>query len=235
MAESKDNLGTWKTLDSGRRVWQLTYSFGPATANTMAVKLDDGSFLVVSPATNISQNAMDELGMEGPVSALLAPNSFHHLGQAAWRKQFPNAVSYAPPASIARLQKQSKLEYKPLAELNAKLGPHVKVIEAAGMKAPDLLVKAKTDDGNVWFGGDLISNQGPEDGSALVRFLFKVLGGGPGYRFNKPIALLYLKDREAWKADVRARMGDGKLHAVVPAHGAVATGETVARTQEILK
>ncbi len=80
----------------------------------------------------------------------------------------------------------------------------------------------------------MISNQAPGEGSAIFRAVSWLAGGGPGYRFNPLGAMLYLKDKQAWKADVRAHMGREKLLAVVPAHGHVATGETVARTQEIL-
>ena len=78
------------------------------------------------------------------------------------------------------------------------------------------------------------TNQAPGEGSAIFRAVSWLAGGGPGYRFNPLGAMLYLKDKQAWKADVRAHMGREKLLAVVPAHGHVATGETVARTQEIL-
>lgn len=227
-------LYQWQALDSTGNVQVLTYSFGPGTANTMAVKLDDGSFLVVSPATNAPESALAELAKLGPVSALLAPNGFHHMGQAAWRKHFPNAASYAPEDAIKRVSGKSGVDYLPVSALQAKLGPHVQVIAPKGLKSSDLLVHASTPDGAFWFGGDLISNSAPGEGSVIFRAISRLVGGGPGYRFNPLGAMLYIKDKAAWKADVRERMGRERLVAVVPAHGHVAIGETVARTHEIL-
>jgi hypothetical protein len=232
--EVKMALYQWQALDSTGNVQMLTYSFGPGEANTLAVRLDDGSFLVVSPASNAGEGVLDELGKLGTVSALLAPNGFHHMGQAQWRKRFPEAVSYAPADAIGRVAKKSGIAYQPVSELQGKLGPHVHVVAPLGLKNTDLLVHASTPEGAIWFGGDLISNQQPGEGSLIFRALSALAGGGPGYRFNPLPAMLYLKDKKAWKADVRERMGRERLLAVVPAHGHVATGETVARTQEIL-
>ncbi len=227
-------LYQWQALDSTGNVQMLTYSFGPGTANTMAVRLDDGTFLVVSPASRAPEAALDALAKHGAVSALLAPNAFHHLGQAQWRKHFPNAVSYAPEDAIPRVSKKSGLDYQPISALQPRLGPHVQVIAPHGLKSTDLLVHASTPEGAIWFGGDLISNQAPGEGGLIFRAISRLAGGGPGYRYNPLASLLYLKDKQAWKADVRARMGRERLIAVVPAHGHVATGEVVARTQEIL-
>ena len=165
---------------------------------------------------------------------LLAPNAFHHMGQAQWRKHFPNAVSYAPEDAIPRVSKKSGIDYQPISALQPRLGPHVQVIAPHGLKSTDLLVHASTPEGAIWFGGDLISTQAPGEGGLIFRAISRLAGGGPGYRYNPLASLLYLKDKQAWKADVRARMGRERLVAVVPAHGHVATGEVVARTQEIL-
>ena len=227
-------LYQWQALDSTGNVQMLTYSFGPGTANTLAVRLEDDSFMVVSPATNAADSVLDELGKLGTVSALLAPNAFHHMGQAQWRKRFPHALSYAPEDAIARVTKKSGIAYLPVSDLHGKLGPHVHVVAPLGLKSTDLLVHASTPQGAIWFGGDLISNMHPGEGGLVFRALSRLTGGGPGYRFNPLPAMLYLKDKNAWKADVRERMGREHLMAVVPAHGHVATGETVARTQEIL-
>ncbi len=227
-------LYQWQALDSTGNVQMLTYSFGAGEANTLAVRLGDGSFLVVSPASKAPEEALDALAKLGAVTALLAPNAFHHMGQAQWRKHFPHAVSYAPEDAIKRVSKQSGLDYLPVSALQPKLGGHVHVIAPNGLKSTDLLVHASTPDGAIWFGGDLISNMAPGEGGLLFRAISRLAGGGPGYRFNPLPSLLYLKDKKAWKADVRERMGRERLLAVVPAHGHAATGETVARTHEIL-
>lgn len=227
-------LYQWQPLDSTGNVQMLTYSFGPGTANTMAIRLDDGSFLVVSPATRAPEAALDALGKLGPVSALLAPNAYHHMGQAQWRKHFPQAKSYAADDAIARVQKQSGLDYQPLSALQAKLGSHVQVVAPNGLKKSDLLVHASLPDGGYWFGGDMFTNQAPGEGNVIFRTLNALMGGGPGYRLSPIAQMLYVKDKAAWKADVRERMANERLMAVVPAHGHVATGDVLSATPGML-
>jgi hypothetical protein len=104
---------TWENLTSDGNVRSLKYSFGPGLATTMAVRLDDGTWLVVSPPREPSAEALDGLG--GDVSALLAPNGYHYLGQAAWRARFPKAKSYAAKDSLERLAKKSAdIPFEPL-------------------------------------------------------------------------------------------------------------------------
>lgn len=227
-------LYQWQTLDAVGDVQMLEYSFGPATANTLAIRLQDGSFLVVSPASRAPAAALDALASQGPVSALLAPNAFHHMGQRQWRERFPDAISYAPEDAAKRIARQTRLDIQPVAALRPRLGPHVQVIAPDGLRATDLLVCASTPQGAIWFGGDLFSNHLPGEGALIFRMISRLAGGGPGYRFNPVPSILYLKDKKAWKADVRELLGREPLLAVVPAHGHAATGETVARTQEIL-
>lgn len=92
---------TWEKLIDGGSVRWLKYSFGPSKATTLAARLDDATWLVVSPPRNPSAAAFEGLG--GDVSALLAPNGYHHMGQAAWRVRFPHAKSYAAKDSLDRL------------------------------------------------------------------------------------------------------------------------------------
>lgn len=223
----------WTPLDPEQSVWTLRYSFGPGLANTFAVKLDDGSFLLVSPPSRCPPEVFTELAKHGPVSALLAPNGFHHMGQGEWRRAFPQAVSYAPDDVIARVSKQTKLEFLPTSALAPKLGSRVELVRPAGYRSTDLLARVHTPSGDVWFGGDLITNFRPGDLKGMVGFIFSVLGGGPGFRVNGATALFFLKNRKAWKAEMKAKMSDHPLLAVMPGHGQVASGETLKQVAQL--
>lgn len=228
-------LHQWQPLVSDGSVLGLSYSFGFGTANTMAAKLDDGTWMAISPAVGTPESALEELAQKGYVSALVAPNAFHHLGQGAWRKRFPNAVSYAAEGSLPRLGKKSAgVPYRPISELQAKVGGRIAFVEPGGMKAPDLLVRVGGSAGTVWFAGDLVSNTAAADMSLLARIGFGLLGGGPGYRFNPVPSMVYLKDKAAWKADVRAKMAEQPPVAVLPAHGDAVTADAASLTQAIL-
>jgi hypothetical protein len=226
-------MHTWENLTPDGTVRALKYSFGMGSANTMAARIDDGSWLVISPATGAPEAALEALAQEGPVSALVANNAFHHLGQPMWRKRFPQAVSYAAAGSLPRLAKKAAgIPFRPIEEL--KLPPSVRLVQPAGMKVPDLLAAVETPHGAVWFGGDLISNTVAADLKPFARFIFGLLGGGPGYRFNPVPAFVYLKDKAGWKAATRKLLLATPPAVVLPAHGEPVRDDAAARSQAIL-
>ena len=213
-------LNTWQPLTRDGAVRSLKYSFGFGRANALAVRLDDGSWCVVSPPVGCPDGAFDALGSEGQVSALVAPNGFHHMGQEAWRARFPDVRSYAPETSLARLAKKSPaVAYRPLAELTPNLGARLSLFAPPGQKTTDLLASAESGGERVWDTGDLISNTGPEDTNFLPRMMLTLFGGGGGFRLNRVPAMVYLKDKAAWRAAVGARLRDEPPTTVVPAHG----------------
>ncbi len=213
-------LHKWMNLVPDGSVRAIKYSFGVATANTMAVRREDGTWLVVSPAMGMPPELLEELARDGEVSALVAPNGYHHMGQAVWRARFPQAVSYAPSGSLARLGKKAPgIPFLPTEDLAKQLGSGIELLVPGGLKVADLLVRATTPAGDVWFSGDLVSNTVPEDMNAIPRFILGLLGGGGGYRFNKVPALVYLRDRKAWNASVAPRLGDASTQVILPAHG----------------
>jgi len=228
------SLHAWESLTSDGGVRALKYSFGIATANTLAARLDDGSWLVVSPASGAPASALDELAKDGPVSALVAPNAYHHLGQAAWRARFPQATSYAAAGALARLGKQTGgVPFEPLEALATKLPSRVAWLLPDGMRVPDLLLHATSGGETVWFSGDLISNTVSEDMKPVPRFIFGLLGGGPGYRLNSVPALVYVKDRASWRASVRSAFDRAPPNVVLPAHGLPVREDASAKTRAL--
>jgi hypothetical protein len=224
---------TWENLTEDGGVRWLKYSFGPGTATSLAAHLDDGTWLVVSPPRDPSSELMGGLG--GDVSALLAPNGYHHMGQAAWRARFPQAKSYAATDSLERLaKKSSSIPYEPLEALRAKLPSRIEVLRPEGMKVSDLMVRATSASGTVWYTGDLLSNLEKGDVSWAVGLLFSLLGGGQGYRYNGVPAMVYMKDRGAWGRSVRAAMEKSPPTALLPGHGAPFRDNAAKRTREIL-
>lgn len=226
-------LHAWQPLVSDGSIRWLKYSFGAATANTLAARLDDGTWLVVSPATGAPAEALEALAKDGDVSALIAPNGFHHLGQAQWRARFTKAKSYAPADSLARLTKKSPgIDYLPLGELA--LPARMGLLYPDGMKAPDVMLNVSSGGDRVWFSGDILSNTIDSDVKPIPRFIFSLLGGGPGYRFNKAPALFYLRDRMAWKRSVLSAFEAAPPTVVLPAHGDPVTDDVASRSRTIL-
>jgi glyoxylase-like metal-dependent hydrolase (beta-lactamase superfamily II) len=102
------------------------------------------------------------------------------------------------------------------------------------MKAPDIMVRVTAGSDVVWFTGDLLSNTTVEDTKAPLRWIFTLLGGGPGFRFNPVPTMVYIKDKGAWKASVRAAMAAHPPTQIVPAHGVVFKDDPAARAAAIL-
>lgn len=228
-------MHTWEKIDAAGTALALKYSFGPGTVKTLVVKLEDGGLLAISPAAGLAAGVLDELAQQGEVTALLAPNGYHHLGQKLWRARWPKAVSYAPDAAIARLgQKCPDVAFESMSKLQALVGDKVQLLVPPDMKTPDVLARVQTAEGNVWFSGDLISNTTSADLALPVRIILGLIGAGPGLRFNKMPAMIYLKDKAAWRAWVRAQLLAAPPAVVVPAHGELVREDTAARMQQIL-
>jgi hypothetical protein len=227
----------WVSLTDEGSLRALKYSFGPGTANTLAIRLDDETFVVVSPSIAPPSAVLDELAKAGGVSALVAPNAYHHRGQAAWRARFAGAQSYAPEGALPRLAQQSKgVPYRPLGELSERLPSRVALVVADGFKSPDLLVRATTAGGvTAWWLGDLFSNSGKDDQIWPLRLLGRLAGSGLGYRRNSKPELVYVADRGAWLESVRRAIAPHPPSIVVPAHGDPVLDDTAGRTAAVLE
>ena len=201
------HLNKWLplTAQDGGVQW-LKYSFGPGTANSLAAKLRDETWLVVSPPSGAPAFVYDALDQQGGVSALLAPNAYHNKGQRAWRARFPRAVSYAPTGAHSRLSNKTRgVEYHPIEELAQKLWP-ARVLLPDGMKSPDIMLQIPTQAGFVWWMGDQFSNSDVSDQRWLLRLLAGFAGSGLGYRCNSKPELVYVRDRAAWLGSIRAAL-----------------------------
>src|SRR5262249_18117664 len=147
-----------------------------------------------------STEVLDALANDGGVSALLAPNAFHHMGQKAWRGRFPKAISFAPDDAMARLAKKSPgINFESIKSLEKKLPPRIRLIQPDGMKAPDVMVSVISETSSVWFSGDIISNTVAEDLALPMRLIMTLFSAGTGYRHNPMPSMVYLKDKAAWK------------------------------------
>ena len=228
------DLCTWKPLTEDGHVLWLKYSFGPGTANSLAAKLADNTWLVISPPGEAPAAVYDLLDQKGGVSALVAPNPYHHRGQAAWRERFPLSLSYAPSGALPRLSKKTpSIDYRSMDELAQKIRP-VRQLLPNGMKAPDMLFQIPAKAGYVWWLGDQFSNSGRTDQIWLLRLLARFAGSGLGYRVNSKPEFVYVRDRAAWLESIRAALKEMPPSVVLPAHGDPVTERVVERTRRAM-
>ena len=94
--------GVW-TVDGPEVAYKLGGMSIPCPTRMTIVRLADGTLWLHSPVAY-----SDELGFAvaelGRVSALVAPNSYHHLHIESWAVAHPQAELFAPPDLIARFQ-----------------------------------------------------------------------------------------------------------------------------------
>lgn len=85
-------------------IWNLTrpvwFAGVRQRVNTTVVRLADGSLLLHSPAPLTDEQA-EQLGALGPVSWLVVPNCFHHLGTPAAAARYPEAQVVGPASALS--------------------------------------------------------------------------------------------------------------------------------------
>jgi glyoxylase-like metal-dependent hydrolase (beta-lactamase superfamily II) len=207
----------WNIVDADRAIAWREYSFSKgAYATTLVFRGTDG-LVVVSPPSRVPAADFDALAELGEVRALVANNTFHHLGQAEWRARFPNAVSYAAPSALKRLGKKSAaIPYRPIDELE--LPSHAKAVVLPGTRNGEVLFSVKGDKGAVWYTGDLLANIQRTPGPPFS-WLFKWTDSAPGFRLFKLSVWLFVKDKKAVKERMTQLLAEEPPVAIVPGHG----------------
>ncbi len=230
----------WTVLDENAGILTREYAFAPkANARMMIARGADG-LVAISPGSNMPDAAFAELERFGKVTALVAPNGFHHLGLPEWKKAFPAAAVYAPTGAHPRIQKKQPAlgAVAPLTDLEKKLGPDVEVVEAVGYKTGETWLLARGARGPVWYVSDTFFSMTELPEAFLPRIAFKWTGSAPGFRAARAVSLFLAKDRPALRAWVKQRAAASSPAIVLTAHGAVVDepklGETMQRLADRL-
>jgi glyoxylase-like metal-dependent hydrolase (beta-lactamase superfamily II) len=223
-------LEGWNVIDEKAGVLWREYAFSKgARATTFVFRGVDG-LVVVSPCTGLEARAYDALRELGDVRALIANNTFHHMGQSAWRARFPDAVSYCPPGAVKTLDKKvSGVSFRPLDALA--LPEHVRWEDPPGYKTGESLLHVTTGKGSVWYSGDLLTNI-PKVPGPPIGWLFSWTDSAPGFRLFKPAVWFLVKDKKALREWTLSQLAKAPPAVVVPAHGPpVEAGDVAAQAR----
>lgn len=221
----------WTILDADAGILSLGYHFsGEGTANSFTVRLPSGGLLLVSPSCDLSREQLDDLRPYGDVEAAVANNGYHHLGIGRLRALVPGVRVYAAPGAVKRIAKKSKdagsLEL--LSALTPELGEDIAIIEAPASRAGETWLRAKMSDGYAWFASDMLINLERLPSNIVARTVFKWSGSGPGYRIFHLALMLIFKDKRTALTALREDVRRYPPRVMVPAHGEVLVGDTVA-------
>ena len=209
----------WKVFDPHTPVLTYRYSFGPGTANALAVG-GEGGLIVVSPPCRVTAGVFEDLSQYGSVRALVASNAFHYMGLPEWKSRFPDAAIYAPAQSIARVERQTKLDgIRSLAEAKPITGPRLELVDMPHYKTGEALVRIRTERGLVWYVTDVIMNLRELPTHPIVRLMFRLSGSAPGLKFNNIAPLFMVKDKPALKRWFAVEFERAPPRWLIPTHG----------------
>lgn len=210
---------SWQVFDAQLPILTHEYSFGPGTANALAVGID-GGLMVVSPPCRAGSGVFDALARHGEVRALVAPNAFHHMGLGEWHARFPAAAVFAPAQSVQRVQRHTGVAgIRPVAEAAALTGPHVDLVDMPHYKTGEVLVRMRSSRGLVWYLTDIVLNLPRLPDHPVPRLLFKLSGSAPGLRLNHIAPLFMVRDKAALKRWVAEQLAAAPPQWLVPCHG----------------
>ncbi len=229
---AKEHSRTWEIYDENVPFAGAVY--GAQRARMAVIGLGGGSLLVVSPGAPLHDAQWEQLSRWGTPRFLLAPNRYHTLGIAPWKERFPAATVVAHPRAHERLRKKVPgVAIEDLAPLEAALPQGVRIFSPPMAKQGETWVSVKTSNGAAWFVTDGIVNQERLPGGPVGLFL-RLAGFRTRLMVNPFFKRLFLTDKAAFKAWVRAELENDKPVLFVPSHGAPIRGPDVpARLQSV--
>ena len=104
---------------------------GLAVHTRMSVcRLSSGGLVLHSP-TPRDEGLAVQLAELGPIAAIVAPNTLHHLSVSAWREAAPEARVFVPPGLVTKRPDLDDCERH--AEFDASFGAELQRIEVGGI------------------------------------------------------------------------------------------------------
>jgi len=190
---------------------------------TLALPLHDGTSLVVSPTSELGDDAHASLAKIGAPRGFLAPNHFHHLGLPEWTQRHPEAIVVASDASRKRLaKKQPNVAFEPLARVPLPKG--VTFLEPEGMKTGETWLRIETSAGVTWVVSDAFFDVS-RPVSGLSGFGLRATGTIPGLRIGSTFLWLALEDKKRYGAWLLDRLNVDRPKTLVVGHGEPVSGD----------
>ncbi len=214
----------WKTIDEDAGLWLATYPFNKTKINTVAVRIQDGGLMILSPGLEVSDASFAELDAIGPVTALVSPGPFHHLGLPGWKARYPDARLFATTGGLARIPGQHKgldLGLESIDALQALLPDSVYAVEMPDQKHNDLFVAVTHAGQTTWFTNEVLANMAELPPNPLFALLFKWTKSAPGLRVNTFVMKLIGAKKPATKAFFDDQLAARAPSRLLPCHGDV--------------
>jgi hypothetical protein len=225
---------TWTSLAPG--VWRASYTTPTGVpASSFAFTLADGSIAVMSPPCGLDDAGYATIDALGKVTALVAPNSGHDLGQAAWQQRYPDATPYGPAPAIAAIQKAKKglRPFRPLEQLAGRLAAGTRVADVPGTRSGSAMVSVGEGSRRVLYVDEILGNLPTLVGPAPFKLAFWMTGSGPGLARNRVWTAIFAKDKGAVARALLDEMSARPPTTIAFAHGEPSTD--VAAAERLLR
>ena len=188
----------------------------PLRRRMVIVRLDDGKLVVYSPIC-LSEEAMRQIDHWGSPAYVIAPNRYHRMDIAAYKKRYQLARVLAPLEAAKQVAKKAKVEgyigdlphneavrFEPLGGLNN--GEGVLIVRSGNKYDRVTLVFT-----------DLIFNQPHLSG--WTGFTLRLFGSTGDARITRMFKLDAMKDSDALRAHLRKLSDIPGIVRIVVAHG----------------
>jgi hypothetical protein len=178
--------------------WYGSYPAGAGESNQFFVRLNEKDLLVISPGTNLVPPALpDQLTPNGNLF-LVAPNIFHHMGIARWKRFFGGARCFGHGSFLEKFQEKGQC-LEPVSQLTPLLPDHVQVFKLPSTRNGELLVMVEEHGKRLWITGDSFFNIQRLPSKLLVRAFLKICGAAPGLRISRLFKHIFVLKRGEYK------------------------------------
>ena len=202
------------------------------------VALRGRELLVLSPPCNADAALFAQTDALGDVTALVANNSGHDLGQELWQKRYPLAVSFAPEVAVPKITRAKKAlrPLQPLAALGDRLPDSVKFFDVAGTGSGMTLFSVDAGDaGRALFVDEIVSNSETLIGPLPFKVAFRLTGSGPGLARNRIWSTIFVRDKPGVATAVLGQIDHLQPTVILPAHGEPIGPERIAAVQALVQ
>jgi hypothetical protein len=226
-------VSTWTEIVPG--LWRHGYTTkARIPANSFALRLKDGDLAVISPCASPDDAFFADTEKLGKVTALLAPNTGHDLGQRPWQEHYPNAATLAPAVAVAALSKKMR-PFEPLSKLSDRLPAGVEVIDLPGVSAGFSLITVDAGATRAVLVDEALNNAQALFGPAPFRLILKLTKSAPGVARNKFWWMLFAKDKRGIANALLTKIEEKKPTVLLPLHGEPIMGPDIERAKACLK
>lgn len=187
---------------------------------SMVVARQADGDLVIHSAISLDDAGMKKLEALGAPRFIIVPNAGHRLDAPAWKRRFPAAKFFGPRGGRTRIEKAVALDgvYE---DFPANDGIRLQTLRGVGDAEGAMIVRSS--DGITIVLNDIVFNMDRKR-DPLGFLLTTLFGSAPGPRISRLVKLLFVKDKDALRADLERFAQLPDLVRLVVAHEKVAKG-----------